>query len=545
MLRKAANYLVYHSHCIIQFRLLPYAMVTILAFIYSSLHAQVERLNHIYPDQSSNMRQSILAKDYIYFTQYLGSFQESISYYKIGEKESQQCEGAMAMTGLFTLLQTQDNALILLNDEEQVIQTTAGNDNFKIVYTPDTVKRQQYYTSFKNANHDVIFLFGEFTDTENSYRDSLAVYIKPLGADTLTRIGVLQTPVDVIQYYPDYFEFTCNDQYLIVTDATLQSYYETECFNLHTGHSFFLNSIMEHPHMILDFVAMDSMFYFFDGTTLYATNGSEDPVTTIDLPFDAISLSSLRDTRLTPIGDYLLFRGRVNDQVALLAYDTTTGQTLVLGYVPWNLIDAQVIEWNDQLVVLLRTYDYSYEVWSFDFQGGQTLAVDIENIDSYQSIALFSNEDYVFWNIGGSMQQFYRSRLEPLTTERLETPQLDYSELPLYYPFEDGFYCTLRSDEFGREMGYYANPNPLQWFESGAITTAYPNPCSNEVVVNFGSLMNTIDVQMHSSQGQLVYQQSMVQAYSTRINMTPMPSGVYFITLVTPHETRTVKVIKS
>ena len=511
----------------------------------SALRAQVIRLNEDYPGQSNAMRESIMAKDYIYFTQYLGSSQEKVVYYKIGEKQSQPCEGLMEMTGLFSFLQTQDNDLLLLNEEEQVIQTTAENDAFKIVYTPDTVKRQQYFTSFKNANQDVIFLFGEFTDTENWYTDSLAVYIKPLGADTLTRIGVLQTPVDVMQYPEDYFEFTCNDQYLIVADAYLQSYYQTECFDLHTGHSFFLNSIMEHPHMILDFVAMDSTFYFFDGATLHATNGSDDPITTIDLPYDAISFSSLRDTRLTPVGHHLLFRGRVNDQVALLAFDTATGQTSVLGYVPWNLIDAQVIEWNDQLVVLLRTYDYGYKVWTFDFEGGQTLVADIENINSYQSLALFSNENYVFWNIGGSMQHFYRSSLEPLTTERLETPELDYSELPVYYPFPDGFYCTLRSAEFGREMGYYANPNPLEWFERDAITTAYPNPCSNEVVVHFGSLMNTIDVQMHSLQGQLVYQQSMVQAYSTRINMTPMPSGVYFITLVTPHETRTVKVIKS
>lgn len=77
---------------------------------------------------------------------------------------------------------------------------------------------------------------------------------------------------------------------------------------------------------------------------------------------------------------------------------------------------------------------------------------------------------------------------------------------------------------------------------------AYPNPFSNEMNINFGTMANEINaVKIYNSIGELVYQKNNSEiTFSENYKIdTPFEKGIYFIKIITKNKTYTLKAIKS
>ena len=511
------------------------------------LHAQVYRISDDYPGPSSGVLEAQAGEDLIYYIRRTESIFNHPAYIKKGESTGALCAVPNDDPNVYEILTVIENELICSNDSGQLLGLNAHTNSSKILYTLDSSKRQVLYTSLKNEKNDLIVLFIEYTNIENSpyYYDSLAVYVKPALEDTLYRRGTLQTNISFTDISAESFEMASTYTHLFLKLNSLWPFQNIECFDLATGSSRILNEEAEIAAVRIEFEQMDSLVYFFDGVELYATNGTFGELNKIQLPYNGVSVFSIIEERLSICEHYLLFKGVHNNQVVLFAYDTKQKEFILLGEMPWNTIDAQFEWWNNELVCFLRTYDYGYKVLVYDMQGNHRVVEEYTDIIGYYTLQLFSNNEKVFWSIGSELNALYSSRLEPLSTTWIETPVLNYTEAQTFIPYDQGFYAVARTQEFGREFMQYKNDMPVVDFEINSLITAYPNPCMDELVVNFGSYMKEMRLMLLDSRGALHFSDTYYNAHSATLNTQQLEKGMYYVQLIGPNTTKTVKIIKS
>ena len=84
---------------------------------------------------------------------------------------------------------------------------------------------------------------------------------------------------------------------------------------------------------------------------------------------------------------------------------------------------------------------------------------------------------------------------------------------------------------------------PVNRNSLSATVLIYPNPVREMLHVNFGRNINTVNVQLYNSQGQLVLTQVIMLQSSLQVNVKHLAAGIYSLKIKLPEGESVYKVM--